>query len=210
MGATRTPKKNHEVSKFSGEKCVYLLVGQRGSGKSYFANRLLTNQSDLVLVSRDEILVRKFGSTDTSPYGGERWYAGNVLDRLLRFILHTRTNVGIILDCWTGDSAERASVVRKLREYGATRVVAIYFLTPLEAVNSWFWLKPGIAKFEEMGKHGGEKLVYFSPTAPAHDYELFHRLAKRIDHDGFDAVLRIDPSNEDFVTLDQFVKVMGA
>jgi hypothetical protein len=117
-------------------------------------------------------------------------------------MLHNRSNIRIILDCWTGDSDERKLLMRKLREYGATRVVAIYFLTPIEAVNEWFWLKPGIARFGDMGKCEGEKLVYFSDSAPAHDYEVFHRLAKEIDRDGFEQVIRVDPTAEGVVVLD--------
>ena len=177
-------------------KHVYLLVGQRGAGKSCYAQCLLTNQSELSLVSRDEILVRKFGSTDTDPYGGAQWYVHKILHRLLRFMLRTRPRTEIVLDYWTGDSKGRISLVRKLREYGATRVVALYFVTPREVVNSWFWLKPGIAKMEEMGTHNGKNLVYFSADAPSRDYEVFHRLAREIDSDGFDEVIRIDPRTE--------------
>ncbi|TSC81496.1 MAG: hypothetical protein G01um101420_968 [Parcubacteria group bacterium Gr01-1014_20] len=184
------------MSKTATRKCVYLLVGQRGSGKSSYAKRLLANQPELLLISRDEILVHKFGSTDTNPYGGAQWYVLEIMHRFLRFVLRTRPMAKIILDCWTEDSKDRASLVQKLREYGATRVTALYFVTSREVVNSWFWLKPGIAKMEEMGKHDGENLVYFSADAPSRDYDTFHRLARHINSDGFDQVIRIDPRTE--------------
>ena len=184
------------MSKTATRKCVYLLVGQRGAGKSCYAKRLLANQPELLLISRDEILVRKFGSTDTNPYGGAQWYALEVMHRLLRFVFRTRPRVRIVLDCWTENSKGRTSLVRKLREYGATQVVALYFVTPREVVNSWFWLKPGIAKMEEMGTRGGENLVYFSADAPSRDYDAFHRLARHINSNGFDEVIRIDPRTE--------------
>lgn len=184
------------MSKTVTRKCVYLLVGQRGAGKSFYANLLLANQPELLLISRDEILVRKFGSTNTNPYGEAQWYTLEVLHRFLRFVLRTRPIVKIVLDCWTGDSSGRASLVQKLREYGATRVVALYFVTPREVVNSWFWLKPGIAKMEEMRNPAGENLVYFSADAPSRDYDAFHRLARHINSDGFDQVIRIDPRTE--------------
>lgn len=184
------------MSKAEKKKCVYLLVSQRGAGKSHYAKLLLANQPDLSLISRDELLMRKFGSTDTNPYGGAQWYILEVMHRLLRFVLQTRPATKIVLDCWTGDSKERSLLVKKLREYGATRVVALYFITPREVVSSWFWLKPGISKIEEMRKRNGEKVVYFSADAPLHDYGAFHRLAKNIDSDGFDQVIRIDPQTE--------------
>lgn len=184
------------MNKTAMRKCVYLLVGQRGAGKSHYAKRLLANQPKLSLISRDEILMRKFGSTGTNPYGGAQWYAFEVMQRLLRFVLQTRPITNIVLDCWTEDSKGRISLVQKLREYGATRVVALYFVTPREIVNSWFWLKPGIAKIEEMKSRNGENLVYFSADAPLRDYNMFHRLALKIDSDGFDEVIRIDPQTE--------------
>lgn len=181
------------MSETETRKCVYLLVGQRGAGKSYYAKCLLADQPELSLISRDEIFVRKFSSTDMDPYGGAQWYALEVMHRLLRFVLRTRPMINIVLDCWTEDSKGRVLLVQKLREYGATRVVALYFVTPREVVSSWFWLKPGIAKMEEMGKRGGENLVYFSADAPSRDHDVFHRLARRINSDGFDQIIRIDP-----------------
>ena len=174
-------------------KSVYVLVGQRGSGKSRYAERLVANQSELFVASRDEILIRKFGSTDTSPHTGEQRHALKVLHRFLRFVLKTRPKVRPVLDCWTGDSGDRQSLIQQLREYGATCVVALYFTTPRDVVSRWFWLKPGIAKTSEMRTRQGQGLVFFSEDAPARDYDVFHRLARRIDSDGFNEVIRIDP-----------------
>lgn len=181
------------------KKCVYLLVGQRGAGKSHYAQRLFASQPELVLVSRDEILMRKFGSVDTNSYGGEQRYSSRVMHRLLRFVIRTGTADKIVLDCWTERSQDRSSLVQKLREYGADQVVAIYFMTPREVVSRWFWLKPGIAKMSEMRDRRGEGLVFFSEDAPLRDYDVFHSLAKDIETDGFDSVIRIDPQFEPVV-----------
>lgn len=179
------------------EKFVYLLVGQRGAGKSTYAERLLANQPEFSIVSRDAILVRKFGSVHNSPYGGEHLYAEEIMHRLLRLKIGRSTSIKMILDCWTGGDRDRISLIRRLRQYGAIRVVAIYFLTPLEMVNSWFWLKPGIAKIEEMKTRKGEKLVYFCPDTPKEEYDAFHRFARGIDFNGFDEVIRVyDPRGE--------------
>lgn len=190
------------MSRAVEEKRVYLLIGQRGAGKSSYAKHLLVNQPELLLVSRDEILVRKFGTTDTDPYGGAQWYVLEVLHRLLRFVLRTRPMPKIVLDCWTENSEERVSLVQKIREYGATQITALYFVTPCEVVNSWFWLKPGIARMEEMGKRGGENLAYFSPDAPSRDYRTFHQLALHINSDGFNKVIRVDPTKAEQIVLD--------
>lgn len=177
-------------------KHVYLLIGQRGAGKSFYAKRLLESQPGLSLASRDEILVKKFGSADTSPYDGTQQYAEMILHRWLRFKLSIQKEITIILDTWTGCSRERKFLLERLRAYGATRIAALYFITPLDLVNSWFWLKPGVAKIEEMKTRGGENIVFFSSDGPARDHELFHKLAREIDSDGFDEVIRVDPTKE--------------
>lgn len=181
------------MDKTETQKCVYLLVGQRGAGKSYYAGRLLTNQPELSLISRDDFLVRKFGSVHLSPYSSAPWYAQEVMKRLLRFVVRTRPMFKIVLDSWTEDSEERGQLIRELKGYGTIRVVALYFVTPREIVSSWFWRKPGVAKMSEMGKCRGENLSYFPEDAPLRDYDVFHRLAQDIERDGFDQVIRIDP-----------------
>jgi predicted kinase len=175
---------------------VYLLVGQRGSGKSHYAKRIIENQSGLFVVSRDEILVRLFGSTDTNPYTGAQYFAQEVLHRLLKCKLSTQKGLRLILDTWTGGSNERKLLVNDLRQYGATRLVALYFITPLKTVNSWFWKKPGIARMKEMGTLQGQGFVFFSEDAPVHDYKIFHECTSNIDSDGFDEVIRVDPQKE--------------
>lgn len=175
---------------------VYLLVGQRGSGKSHYAKQVIERQPEISAVSRDEILVRLFGSVHMSPYTGGQYFAQEIMYRLLRCKLSTQTGLKLILDTWTGYSEERRSLVKKLRQYGATRIVALYFVTSLKTVNIWFWEKPGIAKAEEMKARQGKGFVFFSKDAPSHDYEFFHENASQINSDGFDKVIRIDPKKE--------------
>lgn len=175
---------------------VYVLIGQRGSGKTYYGQRLKYNQPELSIVSRDEILMRIFGSVYLSPYSSDHELARKITSRLLRRKLSIRTGVVLVLDLWVGDSPARRNLVDKLREFGATRVVALYFVTRLEMVNQWFWLKPGIAKISEMKTRKGEGLTFFSESAPANDYEIFHKNASQIDSDGFDEVIRVDPEKD--------------
>ena len=175
------------------EKVVFVLIGQRGSGKSSYGTRLIKDQPELIPISRDEILVRRFGSVHTSPYSGSNQHVHVVIHRLLRRKLCTQTGISILLDTWTENSQQRKLLVKKLREYGANRIVALYFITPLEVVETWFWKKPGIAKMSEMSTRQGQGLSFFSENASARDYELFHKLASEINSDGFDKVVRIDP-----------------
>lgn len=175
------------------DNIVYLLVGQRGSGKSYYSERLIKQQSGLSIVSRDKILIRLFGSIYTNFYTGGVYCAQEIMMRLLRRKLTLQTGLRLILDVWTGESRERKILVRKLRECGATRVVALYFLTPLEVVQVWFWQKPEVARIKEMNDSQRKGRVFFSEDAPERDYLIFHKLASDIDSDGFDEVLKIDP-----------------
>ncbi len=175
------------------EKIVYLLIGQRGSGKTTYTKKLTEEDKKFYVINRDDILIKLFGSVHLSPYTGEHFYADNIVFRLLRKKLSAKNEVKIILDYWTGSSLERRTLIRKLREYGATKVIALYFITPLELVEKWFWEKPGIAKMSRIREPRKEEVVYFSEDAPSHDYEIFHDLAKGIDADGFNQVIRIDP-----------------
>ena len=179
---------------------VFVLVGQRGSGKSHYGSRLLEATPEMQGVSRDEILIRLFGSVYTSAYSGANTYALHVMHRLLSRKLSTQSGITLLLDCWTGSSGERERLLQKLREYGADNVVALYFVTPLEVVEEWFWKKPGIAKSGDRKNPHNEDVIFFSENAPRHDHGLFHELAEHIDSDGFDEVIRVNPTKE-LITL---------
>jgi predicted kinase len=172
---------------------VFLLVGPRGSGKSEYLKKIVGQQVGVSAVSRDEILIRLFGSVHSSPYTGELSVASMVLSRLLRRRLSTQTNLKLVLEYWTGGSRERQRLMTELRKQGASKVVALYFVTPVELVSEWFWKKPGIAKVSAMKNPQPEGTVFFSESAPFRDYELFHQFATEIDSDGFDEVIRINP-----------------
>ncbi len=183
------------------DNTVYLLVGQRGAGKSYYAHKLVQDNPELILVSRDEILIRLFGSVHGNSYTGDHHLAENEMHHLLRDKLAKQTGIKLILDTWTGESVERSTLTNNLRKYGATHVIALYFITPVEIVNLWFWKKPGIAKAKEWKTKKDRGLIFFHEDAPSHDYKVFHSLASEIDSDGFDKVIRINPQ-EEIITLD--------
>ena len=177
----------------SNYNTVYLLVGPRGSGKSQYTKGLIERNPSFSIISRDEILISEFGSTDTNPYTGAQHYAQEILNQLLREKLSQEMGIKIILDTWTGDKEDRQAVIRRLRGFGATRIIALYFITPVEQVREWFWRKPGIAKIAEMREKQGHGFVFFSEDAPERDYSTFHKLAKGINSDGFYKVIRVNP-----------------
>ena len=181
------------------DNTVYLLIGPRGSGKSNYCKILLSSRQDFSLISRDEILVHHFGSADTCPYSGGHEFANEEVERLLQSKLSTEKGISIVLDTWTEESSERKSLVRRLREYGATRVVALYFVTPVKFVKEWFWKKPKIARIGEMGEKERQGFTFFLDDTPERDYVIFHKLAAEIDSDGFDEVVRVNPLQKTFV-----------
>jgi len=174
---------------------VFLLVGPRGAGKSTYGARLTEANEGLIMVSRDEILVRICGSEHMDPYTGAHLHFFRIMQRLLRRILRSRSGVRLLLDCWTSSRLERMHIIEDLRKFGATRVVALYFITPPEMVDTWFWKKPGIARMSEMSSRPNEGLVFYPERAPREEHDEFHHHARSIDSDGFDEVIRVDPTN---------------
>ena len=170
---------------------VYLLVGPRGSGKSTYGKKLVAGRQDLTMISRDEILVSQFGSTDISPYSGGHQFAKEEVSRLSRERL--QSGESFVLDTWTGGGYERQSLIMELRGGGATRVIALYFITPVDFVREWFWKKPGVARLGEMGAKERMGFTFYLEETPERDHDLFHALAAEIDSDGFDEVFRVNP-----------------
>ena len=172
---------------------VYLLVGPRAAGKTEYAEKLIARDPSLNLISRDKILIKTTGSEHNDPYSENILFVVELINRLLRFKLSRYKNQNILLEYFLETSSERKNMTEELREYGASKVVALYFTTPVELVNKWFWQKPGIAKISEMKSTQGRDLVYYSEDSPERDYCLFHNHAQGIDSDGFDQVIRINP-----------------
>lgn len=175
---------------------VIVTSGTRGSGKTSFCEKARAIDPAIVVVSRDKILMEMFGSTTLSPYSGGHYDAYREVWKAVESAL-VHEDVRVIFDVWNGNTGDRRSALEKLREFGADKVVAWLFVTPLEFVEQWFWQKPNIAKMNDRSAPQGKGLVFYSESAPRHDHELFHKLASGIDSDGFDEVVRINP-----VTMD--------
>lgn len=182
-------------------KQVFVLVGQRASGKSTYATKLVGGQPELQLISRDDLLLKEFGKIDSNHYCGNLGWGEDETWRLVKEALSAGRDTKLILDHWTWTSLDRKKMIKTLRDLGATAVTALYFRTPVETVSQWFWLKPKIAKSSEMRKIGFDQgFTFYMEDAPLKDYANFHRHAETIDTDGFDSILEIDPLS-DLVTL---------
>lgn len=172
---------------------VILIVGPRASGKSSFCERTVAIDSSIVLVSRDIMLVEVFGKTSLDPYSGGHEYVSERMWKVVEDQLRSISPLRMILDTWNESSGERCRIIAQLRDLGAERIIAWYFVTPVEYVEKWFWKKPGIAKTEEMSTRQNQGLTFYLSDAPRRDHELFHQMASEIASDGFDQILRINP-----------------
>ncbi len=172
---------------------VILIVGPRASGKSSFCERTVAIDSSIVLVSRDAMLVELFGKTSLDPYSGGHEYVSEQMWKVVEDQLKSISPLRMILDTWNGSSDERRNIIAQLRRLGAERIIAWYFVTPVEYVKEWFWKKPNIAKVEEMATRQNQGLTFYSSDAPRRDHEIFHQMALGIASDGFDRILRINP-----------------
>ncbi|MFA6301123.1 MAG: AAA family ATPase [Candidatus Paceibacterota bacterium] len=172
---------------------VILTVGPRGCGKSSFCQRAVVLDPSVVLISRDELLIKLFGKTSLSPYTGDHEYVYEQMWKMVEEKLESTSKLRMILDTWNGTSDERYCIIRMLRFLGVDQIKAWYFVTPAENVCEWFWKKPDVAKISEMSTRQGEDLSFYSEDAPLRDHALFHKLAADIDSDGFDGVIKVNP-----------------
>jgi len=160
-------------------KTVYLTSGPRGSGKSTYIKELVSRHPEVSLISRDEILIRLFGSTSLESYGGGHFAAMEVLFKEVGKCLSSGEKADLVLDCWNGFPEDRKDMIGRLRNLGADRVVCWQFITTIDMCIKWFLQKGDVRGYSERGAR--------------HDYRLYHRLAKDIQEDGFDGVCLVDP-----------------
>lgn len=112
-------------------KRVILTVGPQGSGKSTFCEGIAAAYPDIIIVSRDAILLEMFGSVWLSPHTGEHYAGKEKMWKILSKHL-TCDSATVILDCWNGSADERLAITNKLRELGANKIEAWRFTTPEE------------------------------------------------------------------------------
>lgn len=168
-------------------KQVVLTVGMQGAGKSTFCEKVISQHSQVIIVSRDEILIELFGDAYLSPYTGGHFEG---LDEMWKRIAqHLQApDITIILDCWNGFAEERQIITERLASLGVDRIGAWYFITPLEENTEWFVAKRKARK--------GEKYATWQEASDRgcaeHDYELFHQQPVETSQ-GFHFIVKINP-----------------
>ncbi len=170
-------------------KEVFLTVGPRGAGKSMFCEKALELDPELVLISRDKILIELFGTTGLSPYTNDHVIGWKKMEKVVQSILK-RIKVQIILDCWNGFPEERRNLTEFLRTCGAEKITAWYFVTSEEICT-----KQRLTRDKEEGPNGLANRDWYDAVycgAYKRDHALFHSMPVDVDQ-GFDEIIRIDP-----------------
>lgn len=158
---------------------VYLTSGPRGSGKSTFAKKVIAASPEIILVSRDDILRKRFGYTSLDSYTGGHAVVYKIVFEKIKEHLNGSEDSVILLDHWNGFPQHRRTIIRDLRGLGVEFVFCLYFVLPLETCQKWFMKKDDSA---------GASLYSVES-----DYDLFYKTSSDIEADGFDGVVYIDP-----------------
>ena len=164
-------------------KKVILTSGPRGAGKSRYCKTIVQQSPEIIIVSRDDVLMELFGKTSLNPYDGSMHYGYDVYWKRIQEILKL-DNYFLIMDCWNGTSGERINTIRTLRMSGVEQVICWQFITPLQDCLKWFFQKEDSRGYIESGIR--------------RDYALYHELAASIEEDGFDSVVKINPLQLEF------------
>ena len=166
-------------------RTVILTVGPRGSGKSTFCKKVIQLDSNIMIVSRDEIIKEHIGTTEIGWYSDIRYVLDEMWEKV-KALYFSNPNLTMILDTWNGSFYERSTIIEKLRILGVDIIIAWYFVTPRPNVTEWFWNKPEIidSDFKE---------TRYQRMLQRRQWKIFHKDGCRIDIDGFNAVITINP-----------------
>lgn len=159
-------------------KTIYLTSGPRGAGKSTYVKQLIKSFPDIVLVDRDEILMKTCGKTFFQP--GEDNSPEALWMEKINFLLSSSDNIKMIVDAWNADSFMRSKLIKLFRHWEVGKVICLYFNTPFVECSKWLNDNPinpyPIPKEQYWREHG-----------------LYHQNAILIEADGFDKILYINP-----------------
>lgn len=157
---------------------VFLTIGPQGAGKSMFCKNAVTQHPSIIWISRDEILMRLFGTVWLSRYTGGHEFAFRCMWKIVQRRLR-KPEVVLILDCWNGFAEERIHICSELRARGADEIVGLHFITPKNKCVEWRACK-------------APEKTSLTKENYARDYDLFQQQPVE-EKQGFDSIIRIQP-----------------
>ncbi|MDP2704884.1 MAG: AAA family ATPase [Patescibacteria group bacterium] len=181
-------------------KRVILTIGPQCAGKSTLCEKCLLVNPEIILVSRDKILMELFGSVWLDPYTGGHFYGMKVMWERVKKHLE-QEDVTLILDTWNGYLHERKAIIEKLRSMNVERIDAWYFITPKNTCLEWFLQRESSSPKE--GRKFPDAMSKMRKDSCIRDYEFYH--SHQIGDELFDSVKRINslqpPSFDELLAL---------
>jgi len=171
-------------------KQVVLTIGPQGTGKSTFCHQVIKSHPEILMVSRDAILVEMFGSAYLDSYSGGHWAALEKMWEIVKTYM-SRAEVLMILDCWNCIPEERREITKNLKTLGVDRIGAWYFVTPEDVCLRWY-----MGRTQSELKKAGPQWKNFREEGMRDSflrhYEWFH--SERVDcSQGFDFIIKLNP-----------------
>ncbi|MCB9819073.1 hypothetical protein H6788_02730 [Candidatus Nomurabacteria bacterium] len=164
---------------------VILTIGPQCAGKSTFCEKVVALDPSIDLVSRDKILIELYGTVWLSSYTGGHLVAYEKMWKEVKRLVQPHSDKLLILDCWNGEEADRANILKKLKRYGVTKVSGWYFVTPKSQCVEWSFLKIPFKKDTEMARE-------FRVCEYGDVYRSFH--SQSIESEpGFVSITRVNP-----------------
>ena len=164
-------------------KKVFFTSGPRGSGKSEYVRKVSLCHPHVIVVSRDEIIMRHGGSTWMDPYSGmSEIVLEEIWGLVARAMVPDNERVHVLIDCWNWSSDDRKHLVQKAREVGADWVGCLQFFLSVERCIEWCRMKPEL--------HGAHD------ASITDDHRAYYENAADIESDGFDQVISVTPEEE--------------
>jgi predicted kinase len=170
-------------------KQAFLTVGPQYAGKSTFCEVVTKKHPEVILISRDKIRVEVYGSIWTDPYTTDGSEAMDLLWSRVKESMES-PDATLILDCWNAAPTTRRQIVDALRQAGAERVEAWYFVTPPQQCAEWLFSRD----------HPGGNQSYQDWVRLLHQEQCarFHDLHKNLKNEGVcDSVQVINPLVDD-------------
>jgi len=170
-------------------KRVIMTIGPQYAGKSTLCAKVIAARPNIVLVSRDAILIELFGTVWLNTYTGGHHVAWSKVWEAIEEHLK-RPDVTVLLDAWNGGRHERHGILSKLRILGAARVDGWYFVTPLGTCTEWSLLRdpPGEGSTEQWTTMRIKNRI----SEYRQCYETYHDQGIEAEP-GFDSIIKINP-----------------